>query len=259
MPRVNTLDKSLSILETIFSKNEGLGTRTLAARMDLNVATVHNIARTFCERGYLRQDPKTKLFHPGVRVLLLGRHPSYLKSLTSSASPIVDQVAEDLEESVLLGSIDHGRIINLKYIPSTQALRVHEPEDVSDHSYCTAFGKVLLSSLSQEDFEHYLQETELVTFTPETLDTPERLTAELEKVREQGYAQTCDEYCEGISAVAVPIFDPWKGVIASIGASAPTVRMKKPGQFEHTLQTLRKAAETIENLWCQSLEKTPAR
>lgn len=254
MPNVLSLDKSLTVLETIFQSREGAGTRTLARQLDLNVATVHNIAMTFCKRGYLRQDADTKQFLPGMRLMLLGRHPSYLRSLVASVGGIVDDLAQTLNESVLLGAIDMGRVLNLKYVPSRQALRVHEPEDVSDHSYCTAFGKVLLASLSEHELERYLRENKLTAFTPRTLSTAEGLKAELKKVRELGFAQTRDEYCEGVSAVAVPIRDPWGAIIASIGASAPTVRMQKPRQFEESLKALKEAGAAIELIWAAQME-----
>lgn len=249
MPPVSTLVKSLALLEAVYASRKGIGTRALAKKLGLNAATVHNIARTFCDEGYLQQDPESKVFRPGMRVMQLGRHPSFRNSLTLTASPTVHRVAEQLDESVLLGAIEHGRIVNLIYIPSTQALRAREPEDVSDQSYCTAFGKVLLASLSPEDLGTYLKQTELKPYTARTLVDANALRRELARVEKQGYAKTIDECCEGISAVAVPIRNPWGEVTASIGASAPTLRMKKKGQFERSLDCLQDAAREIEALW----------
>lgn len=253
MPKVLSLDKSLSVLEAVFQSKNGVGTRALEQQLGYNVATVHNIATTFCHRGYLRQDPSTKLFFPGTRLMLLGRHPSYLRSLTTAATAIVDEVAEQLKESVLLAFIEHGRILNLKYVASSQALRVHEPEDVTDRSYCMAIGKILLSSFVEQELEAYFRDIKLEQLTPHTITTPEDLRRELEKVREQGFAQTRDEYCEGISAVAVPIHDPWGSIIAGIAASAPTLRMQKSRQFKETLTTLQEAAMQIEKIWGEEL------
>lgn len=257
MPKISSLDKSLSVLEAIFKCKEGIGTRALQQKLGYNVATIHNIAHTFCDRGYLRQDSKSRHFFPGLRLMVLGRHPSYLHALTTSAAAIVNEVAEKLDESVLLASIDHGRVLNLKYVPSKQALRVHEPEDVSDHSYATAFGKVLLTSLSETDLETYFRDHKLQAFTPKTLATPEKLRAELAKVRKQNFASTCDEYCEGVSAVAVAIRDPWGSIIASIGASAPTLRMQKKGHFDENLAALSHAATAIECIWSETMRSDP--
>jgi DNA-binding IclR family transcriptional regulator len=252
MPRVLTLDKSLSVLEAVLSSRNGVGTRSLAHRLDLNVATVHNIARTFCERGYLRQDPETKSFAPGIRLMLLGRHPSFLRSLSLSASAIIDGVAEKLNESVLFAAIDHGHVLNLKYVPSRQALRVHEAEDMSDHSYCTAVGKILLASLTDTELDSYLHSTPLQRFTPKTICEPAKLSEELKGVLARGYAQTRDEFCEGLSAIAVAVRDPWGTIVAGIGASAPTVRLQKSEQFETTLRELQNAASAVEQQWSQS-------
>lgn len=259
MPRVISLDKSLSLLEAVLRSKEGIGTRALQQKLGYNVATIHNIAMTFCARGYLRQDPESRHFSPGMRLMLVGRHPGYLRALTASAAPIADEVALRLNESVLLASTDHGRVINLKYIPSRQALRVQEPEDLSDHAYCTAFGKVLLASLSEPELEAYLRETRLEQFTPNTIAEPSALRRELQKVRQLGYAETHDEYCEGVSAVAVPIHDPWGSIIASIGASAPSLRMRKVGEFEKSLQGLRNAAAQIEHIWSQQRRSEPVK
>lgn len=254
MPTVSTLDKSLRLLETVFSTQNGIGTRALAQKLGFNAATAHNIARTFCNRGYLQQDPESKVFKPGMSLMKLGRHPSYRSSLTLTAGPTVNRVAEDLKESILLGAIEHGRTTKLLYIPSPLALRVQEPEDTSELSHCTAFGKVLLSSLSPEDLGTYLQQTDRKAYTPRTISHADDLRKELYRVSEQGYARTIDEYEEGISAVAVPIHDPWGQVSASIGASAPTVRMQRPGEFETSLKRLLEAAREIESLWFDSTQ-----
>jgi len=264
MPRILTLDKSLSVLEAVFSARDGIGTRALAHHLELNVATTHNIARTFCQRGYLRQDADTKLFHPGIRLMLLGRHPSYLRSLSLSAATIVDNAAKVINESVLLASIDHGHVINLKYVPSRQALRVQESEDMSDHSYATAVGKVLLASLSEAELDTYLHKMPPTRFTPNTVTDPVLLKQELRQVKERKYAETRDEFCEGLSAVAIPICDQWGTIIAAIGASAPTLRMQNAQQFETTLHELSQAATAIEQQWvkthqAEAAKKKPAK
>jgi DNA-binding IclR family transcriptional regulator len=107
--------------------------------------------------------------------------------------------------------------------------------------------------------ENYLRETKFQQFTPNTICNPSALRAELEKVRREGYAQTRDECFEGVSAVAVPIFDPWGSVIASLGASAPTVRMQRAGQFEESLTALREAAKAIESIWSEAMHAAPAK
>lgn len=258
MPRVTSLDKSLTVLETILQHRNGIGTRAITHLLGFNVATVHNIAMTFCHRGYLRQNPKTKQFLPGMRLAMLGRHPSHLEFLTNSSKEIVTHLSEQLNENVFLGTIDYGQITGLHYVECQQALRVHQSEDADDHPYTTAYGKVLLASLSEEELEHYLKKTQLRRFTDRTIATPAALREELNKVRELGYAKTRDEYCDGISAIGIPIHDAWGTIFASIGASAPTVRMQKEGIVQKNLTALQKAAKAIESIWNEAIHADSA-
>lgn len=246
---VLTVEKMVDILELICSSQDGRGTRSLARDLGLNVATVHNIARTLVSRGLLRQDATTKRFYPGIRLLILGRREDYLEQLSRISLPVVQQLATTLDESVMLGAIDHWQIIKLAYVPSNQALRVHDPDDMSSVAYCTAIGKVMLAAMPPTILDAYLQRTPLESFTPRTIHSPEALKDELQRVRKQELGATCDELCEGISAIAVPVMDPWGTTIAALGASAPSIRMSKTGQRERMIQSLRVAAKSLAEAW----------
>ncbi|MDR3709432.1 MAG: IclR family transcriptional regulator [Capsulimonadaceae bacterium] len=249
MTRVLSLDKSLDVLEAVFASNGGIGTRALAKALDLNVATIHNIAMTLVDRGYLRQDPANKAFLPGLRMMLMGRHPACHQSLLAVASELVENVAQRLNESVMLAMVDHHRVVNLKYVSSRQALRVHEPEDVTPISYCTAVGKLLLASLDDKDLDRYLAETHFEQFTPDTITDPAVLRRQVETIRETGCARSCNELEIGVTALAVPILAPWGSIIAGLGSSAPTLRLSDQSQIDETFVELRRTADAIASAW----------
>lgn len=253
MPTVLTADKTIDIIEAVASSPDGAGTRDLARRLSLNVATVHNIAKTLEARGYLRQSVTTRRFHPGLRLMLLGRHDRSLQAMAELARPHVDRVAAELDESVMLGVLNGAQVVNLHYVPSRQALRVDEPEDLGPIAHCTALGKLMLAHMSAEELEAYLDRAPLTKFTERTICTRERLLEALEEVRAEGCSSTRDELCDGVSALAVPIADPWGAIIAAIGASAPTIRMRLPGQRERTGRALVAAAKQVQRAWASEL------
>ncbi len=253
MPTVLTLDKSLSILEAIVRAPAGAGTRALAKQFGLNVATVHNIAMTFVHRGYLRQDERTRHFHAGLRLHLLGQAPACRQPLVTVARRVVQRLCADLNESVMVVAFEGGhRVTNLAFTPSRQALRVQEPEDMGGYAHCTAAGKILLAYLEPARLSTFLATHALDQHTPSTITTLPALERELEKIRVQGFARTRDELCEGISAYAVPIRDPWGTVFAAIGASAPSMRLQKADTIQATLDGLRIAATEIEEFLTQA-------
>jgi DNA-binding IclR family transcriptional regulator len=82
-------------------------------------------------------------------------------------------------------------------------------------------------------FLAYLPETDrsvrlglpLATFTGKTVTDCQALEEELVAVKHQGYAIVHEEYEEGFSSIAAPIFNYENQVIATITVSGPTYRM----------------------------------
>ncbi|EIP97108.1 transcriptional regulator [Opitutaceae bacterium TAV1] len=250
MPAVLTLDKSLNVLETIVRSESGVGTRALAQQLGINVATAHNIAMTFVARGYLRQDETTRLFYPGMRLMHLGNHPTYHQFLSTASSGVVQRLADELNETVQLVVNDQGRFLNLAYVAGQQALAVNDLNEIKLHNaHATGYGKMLLAHASPAVLESYLTRHGLTPHTPRTITDPAAFATELAKIREQGFSRTCDEFSEGVSALAVPVHDAWGTVFAALGASAPTMRMNKPGYIDTILAGLRQSAAEIEKLW----------
>jgi IclR family acetate operon transcriptional repressor len=62
-------------------------------------------------------------------------------------------------------------------------------------------------------------------FTDKTICSAPLLAKELEKVRSDGFAFCRDEASEGVSALAVPVYNRTGKVIASLGQSFPTYFM----------------------------------
>lgn len=245
MPMMLTVEKSIEIIEAVARAPQGVGTRALARELGMNVTTVHNIASTLKHHGYLKQDADTKHFLPGLRMMLLGRHNSFLELLVQVGRPFVQRAAESLDESTMLATLDGGHVVNLIYVPSSQALRVHENQDISAQAYCIACGKMLLAEMHPQARRAYVSEIKLQPFTPRTIVNKDALLKELEKIARRRFALTQDEAAEGISAAAVPVADPWGTTIAALGASAPTLRFARKGYQENSLKVLGKIAREL--------------
>ena len=255
MPKVLSVEKALDILNAIADSEDGIGTRELGRELGINITTVHNIATTLLNRGYLRKGRRTKRFKLGMRLLGMGRPDRVREAMTEAAMPYVQNLVGTVGEAVLLAALQEGNIVHLTFIQSPHALRVDKKDSEDPDLHATAFGKVLLAAMSSQTLEAYLTETPLKKFTPRTLATRKRLLAELQQVRKLGYAMTVDEEIIGVSAVAVPIADPSGRTIAAIGVSAPTSRFKLP-QRRKALAKVQHIAEKIASVWSEILSSS---
>lgn len=86
--------------------------------------------------------------------------------------------------------------------------------------HCTAAGKVFLAFGAAQ-----LPEGALGSPTTSTITDRERLSRELEAIRDQGYGTIVDELELGLSAVAAPVRDRGGAVVAALTASGASLRL----------------------------------
>lgn len=249
MSAVLSVQKCLDIIEEVSATGaEGVGTRELARRLDINVTTVHNIASTLVGRGYLLQDPDTKRYRLGLRLLSLSGQRNLSRTLAEVSRPVLQRLVDELNETVMLAGLVNGKMMKLDHVTSDHLLRVSEPDDMVPHAHCTACGKVLLAGYSSKELQEYLSTRTLQQFTDKTITNTAELAGQLERIRHDGFAEVEDELCEGISATAVPIRDKQGKIMAAVGASVPSVRYKFAWR-KKAMKALRQAASDIEKLY----------
>src|SRR5204863_393401 len=84
----------------------------------------------------------------------------------------------------------------------------------------TSVGKCLLAWLPKHDVEAIAKQHGLKKRTPETLTSLPKLLADLEHVKQSGYAVDDEEDSLGARCLGVPIFDTLGNVTAARGAPA---------------------------------------
>lgn len=87
-------------------------------------------------------------------------------------------------------------------------------------AYCTAMGKVLLAYLPDAVQRDLLAQLKLERNSPSTITSKQALRAELERISEDGYAVNEQELRPGLQAIAVPVRDESREVVAAVGIAA---------------------------------------
>jgi len=68
---VQSISRSLDMIEYICQSPEGLGVTQVASELGLAKTTAHRILRALVQRGYVYQDPTTGVYGPGTKILKL--------------------------------------------------------------------------------------------------------------------------------------------------------------------------------------------
>ncbi|HUX87522.1 MAG TPA: IclR family transcriptional regulator [Chloroflexota bacterium] len=241
---VKSVEHALDILDLLARRKTAAGVTQLAEELGMNVSTAHHLLRTLQSRRLVEQDPDSKLYRLGVRSVQLGQ--AYLASLDIYAvtHPFLREAALQCGETVTLAALDGTSIVTLATIPGRFTVRSLGATTNRHNAHATALGKILLAGLPPSELHDMVAESGLTRFTPHTIGTFRQLEADLEQVRDRGFALDLQELEVGLGCAAVGIPNHRGEMVAAIGVSVPVARFDD-GRRTDLINLLRKAAQQI--------------
>ena len=142
--------------------------------------------------------------------------------------------------------LDEHHIVYVGRVPANRIMSVSISVGTRFPAFATSTGRVLLAGQSEEWFQTYLETAELRPITARTISTPDRLEAEIDRVRKQGWAMINQELEEGVRSLAAPIHDTAGRVAAAINVSVHASRWSLDALREQLLPRLLETATTID-------------
>ena len=215
-----SLERGLAILSSFRSGSPLLGVSDLAREVGLSRSTTHRYISTLAALGYLQQDPTTRKYRLGPRVLDLGFSAINSMDLREVAAPHLQALSDETGRTVNMAVLDGADIVYIERCRSSQ--RGQRDIDLNLHigsrlpAYCTSMGKVLLAFMPPEQRSQAIARATLVRRGPNTLTAPAVLAAELDRVRATGYAVNNEELAYGLRSIAAPVRSHTGGAAAAI-------------------------------------------
>lgn len=236
---VQSIERAFALLEIMAERGGVMGLSQLAATSGLPLPTIHRLARTLVDLGYVRQD-LSRQYVLAPRLIRLGESSSRL--LTRWARPDLEALVQELGESANLAMLDGDMIVYVAQAQSNYAMRMFTEVGRRVLPHCTAVGKALLAQLPPEEVHSILRRTGMPKHTPNTIDDPRRFARELEAIALQGYAIDEGEEEVGVRCVAVAVPDAPSRLGLSV--SGPAARMTSE-LVETAVPLLMKTAESL--------------
>lgn len=244
---IQSVRKALSVLECVTSHSTGISLADTSREVGINRNTVFQILNTLCSCGYLFQDPSSKGYFPGTRLIWLCNANDMYGQILHLARPILTELARETGETAHLAVRDGVFIRFLDKVESPQSLAVMTNLDVSVEAQVTSVGKALLFRLPENRLEELIAQIHFAPHTEHSICTPEGLREELTLARACGYAKDDEEHFLGVRCVAAPVTDAQKHVLCAIGISAPKSRMP---DFDTAAGPVLRAAAKLQQELC---------
>lgn len=237
---IGSLERGVDLL-FLFVEASTLGVRDIAERLDVPVSTAYRFVRTLRDKGLLEQDPATRKYQLGLRLLALETPILRQLDVRRVALPHMEALAQYCHETVQLTLRRGFQGVCIEIVESPEPLRVAPSRGQSVPLHSGALAKAILAFLPRPEIDRYLTSGPLQRFTSHTITDPTRLGEELARIRKRGYAVSTQEVYVGAGGVAAPVFDSTRRAVASLGVSGPLHRLTGAKIAEIAPEVLRHA------------------
>lgn len=217
---VQSVERIFELLELITDAGGNVTLSELSASTELPLPTIHRLLRTLVALGYIRQLPSRR-YALGPRLIRLGDGAT--KQLGAMAMPQLDTLVRELGETANMAVLDTDMVIYIAQVPSPHSMRMFTEVGRRAHTHDTGVGKALLAQLDNETVRSIVDRKGMPTPTIKSHGTIESLLADLEVIRERGYAIDEEEQEIGVRCFAMAV--PDAPTPTAISVSGPVQRV----------------------------------
>jgi DNA-binding IclR family transcriptional regulator len=215
---LSTARSVLRVLSLLVERPSGVRADEVAEALGKSISTAYYLLTSLCDEGFAVHESQG-VYRPARGLDELTTVADQAGSLHPGLGATVDELFLRTRKRSYLGVVRPGRIEISAFrgrqgVPRMPGLG----SEIKDSAHALAMGKVVLSLLGPAALMQY-EARGLRVFTPHTIVDPDELAADLERVRQQGYAVDREEFDENFCCIAAPIFDAQGRFLAALGLS----------------------------------------
>ncbi|HSE96444.1 MAG TPA: IclR family transcriptional regulator [Methylomirabilota bacterium] len=230
---IASLRKGIDVLFLFSEAEPALRLGEIADRLGLPKSSTSRFVSTLRDAGLLTQDPETRRYQLGPRLLtlesaLLGA----AQDLPALARPFLQDLVERSGETAHLTE-PRGRVgVITELVESSHVLRMAPRRGQTVPLHAGALARTILAFRPPDEIDRILAQRPFSRLAPGTLPTPAAVRRALAEVRRDGYAVTLEEITAAACGIAAPLLGADGWAVGSIGLSGPMARLTESRRRE---------------------------
>jgi DNA-binding IclR family transcriptional regulator len=219
------IDRAVAVLSVFTPERPVVGLSDIARLTGISRSTVHRLLAALAAHGMVQQAVHSTSYSLGPRLLGLADTARQYLTRERQAEPVMTWLRDQCGETVGLHVLDETPARRtLSQVESTQPLRrTYTDLGTPLPAHHGAPGKVLLA-FAPDDVREAALSRRLTSPDGSRVLSRSELRAELDEIRQRGYAMSIEERVKGVVALAVPARDHTGEVAAALSVSIPAVR-----------------------------------
>ncbi len=242
---IKSLQKGLSILETLAKAARPMSLQELSEIMGIGPTTMFRFLHTLEKTGFIEKDSTRKTYRLSPKVLSLGYAVFHSSDLWQIAHPYLVKASNKLNETMNMAILDGTDILYIDRVKTRKILQINLEIGSKLPAYCTSMGRVLLSGLSRDEAREILHNSKRDAFTENTLTDIESIEKVLDEVREKGYAINDGELAPELKSMAAPVRNESGRIVAAVNIAVHASQYDVSKMKQYLLPTLKETTRTI--------------
>jgi IclR family KDG regulon transcriptional repressor len=244
--KIPSIKRAFDVLELFLKGTRELSVPEIVAQLNFPRTTAYEIVNTLLACGYLTTaEGQPNRVSLGFKLFELGSVYAANVDLISEGRRVAKTLAAKSDETIQIAVRDRTEVLFIAKADCSKLVRLVSTVGSRLPAHCTAVGKMLLSSLSDEEIVGlYEGRDQLAHMTANSITYVSKLLQELEMIRRRGLAYDDCESNIDVRCVAAPVYDGRSEMVAAMSFSVPITRMSLAKQDE-LAGIIRKGAEEL--------------
>jgi len=245
--RGSTIERVLDILDTVAASPKPLSATEINQVLGLPKATAHRLCAELESHGYLLKRINGKSYQPGTRLYDVAVGVLANARFSATRHAILTALSEKVGETCNIAYPDGLYMAYSDRVETKAPLRLQFSIGMRVPLYCTASGKLYLSTLPKSRRKLVIGKLKLEPHARNTITDPDVLLAETDLIEKRQVSIDNQELYEDVIAIAVPIKDRHGRFYSSLAIQAPVSRISVDSSDRY-LPLLREAAQELSRL-----------
>jgi DNA-binding IclR family transcriptional regulator len=216
---VGAVRRAFAVVDALAEADGELGTNEIARRTGINASSVSRLLATLVDVGAVEHIRDSGRYRLGLRLLELGNVVLARLDLRQIARPHLRALVESTGETATLSAPGERDAVTVDFVQSPSSVQGVARLGRPSVAHATATGKVLLAFGPPAP-----RQGPLKTYTRRTITRRAELEAEIDAVRQRGYAYNFGEREDDLHAMAAPVWGSRGELAAIIGVQGPASR-----------------------------------
>lgn len=239
----SAISRVMQIIDAVANAERPLSPADLACQLDIPKPSIHRLLNQLESDGFVQTNMRGMII-PSAKMHGIAWGVLHSERFSTSRRAILQRLTEEIGETCGIAIPNGTEMIYYDRVQTDSPLQINLQVGSHTPIWCTASGKLYLSSLLREKRQRLLNNLSLTRYTRNTIVDASLLDNALQQIKISRIGIDSEEFVDGMVACAVPITNNSGKLCACLFTHAPVIRKSLDRLLGYTAQ-LQNAAQQL--------------